>query len=467
MAQSLFQVARHLETEARAEPDSPKCSQRVIRQRPEGGEGGPDEARLHITHAQAREVLHTLCVYVVEESIDGKVPTLRVLEWRPYAHHGYPRVGIFLSAEVDKVKLKAHYACCCCLEVLGLVGVALDDPDRPHLVLAPRGFEVLLEVVSKVPPHLVIDSDVNAEEGRPMILSRTHPPATRSTHPSLHCLTTSINSAKRADSSGVSEIDNPGTAADSDIVFARLYGLATSPSIQVNLNPISISFQGVGLHFACVFFRHIATSYHSASDLLSSFLSLFLYDPLDYGVFARHHASSPVFYRSAHAALAAADSTTQHKNAPSLYEGKTSGVHLGRGNAVAGLRMSAEVGGCSGHPKIDAALRHKHPLFRKRYLLVFVAASFLTIFRSVLMNPIKFGTGLVLAPLSILANAFPVLLFLFFTPLSPFFFLVTVPTLLLFTTGLVLKLAYTLCLEVAIWLGRAELFVEFVIQPLS
>jgi len=129
--------------------------------------------------------------------------------------------------------------------------------------------------------------------------------------------------------------------------------------------------------------------------------------------------------------------------------------------------MATGAGKGSGHPKVDAALSYKHPLFRKRYLLFLVSVTFLFAFRSVLLNPLKYGTGIVLAPLSLLANAFPILLFLFFTPLSPFFYIVTIPSLLLFTTGLVIKLAYSLSLEVSVWLGRAPTFVGFVIQPLS
>mmetsp|Transcript_29942 Transcript_29942/g.75341 ORF Transcript_29942/g.75341 Transcript_29942/m.75341 type:complete len:442 (+) Transcript_29942:517-1842(+) len=144
------------------------------------------------------------------------------------------RVSVYSSAlRLTKSSSKPMTLAVAVSRCLDWSGLLLITPIEPIFSLRPVASKWLRRWSAKSLPIWSSIAMSMSEEGRPMILSRTHPPATLSTQPSLRCRTTSISSAKSADSSGVREIESPGTAADSGMVLARLYGPGISPpSIQ-------------------------------------------------------------------------------------------------------------------------------------------------------------------------------------------------------------------------------------------
>ena len=111
-------------------------------------------------------VLDGTCVDIVEERVDRDVPPQGVLEGRakflnksqsPVVGQYYPAhdscrystvVGVFFVPEIDEIQLDAEQGGACRLEVLRLIGVALDLchlVDRDMLLLAQVSDELLDE----------------------------------------------------------------------------------------------------------------------------------------------------------------------------------------------------------------------------------------------------------------------------------------------------------------------------------
>lgn len=139
----------HGKPQTRRKAHSPKCTKRVVEKGSPRGEGGADDATLNVIDALAGPVLNDAGIHVVEEGIDGEVTAHGILLRRAQLNVGDPRVvGVRLGPQVHQVHPQPHHLHACRLQVLGLLRIALDDPDR-MLALPRLRLQPLVEELSK------------------------------------------------------------------------------------------------------------------------------------------------------------------------------------------------------------------------------------------------------------------------------------------------------------------------------
>jgi hypothetical protein len=145
-----------------------------------------DDAVLEVTQASLCKVLDLAFVDVVKQRIDRQVSSLRILQWCANSLINVPietsaqlwhvrapcaivsqyhlarntrAFGVGLAAKIEKVDPDSKHLCCGSLEMLALIGVALNDTDA--VVFQAFELEVLVDPLSKVLAKTVVQRDVD------------------------------------------------------------------------------------------------------------------------------------------------------------------------------------------------------------------------------------------------------------------------------------------------------------------
>eukprot|EP00050_Salpingoeca_kvevrii_P006738 m.291328 g.291328 ORF g.291328 m.291328 type:complete len:390 (-) comp12457_c0_seq1:573-1742(-) len=156
----LFECRLDAKVVAPGETCHAENAQRVVAKGLFGIAGCADNAVFQVADARAAKVLDRIVVDVVEERIDRQIAAVGVLPWGPNLDGRDAAVlGILLGAQVVHVNLLPVQLEGCNLEVLRLLGGAVDHANRVDVLAL--GLEMAIDVLRKVDAHHVVEGKVN------------------------------------------------------------------------------------------------------------------------------------------------------------------------------------------------------------------------------------------------------------------------------------------------------------------